>query len=112
MEPLQIGDRVGVILKLNEKKRECYFLGYGTYMGKSLVPEDAVGKKCKKFIKFHIPAGKIIMDDKNVYWDFQCWIMSEERFNKVFVNDCYDEGWEIIDIDIHGRKKESKNARK
>lgn len=105
---IEVGDRVATILELNNNKHKCYFLGYGAYQGKQIVPENTEGKKCKRFIKFHIPAGKIEMDDGNIYWDFQCWIMGEKRFKEVFIKDCYKEGWKIVEVDLKGRRKYEK----
>jgi predicted PolB exonuclease-like 3'-5' exonuclease len=106
-KPLEVGERIAAILKLNVMNKKCYFLGYGVYEGKDIVPENTSGKRSKKFIRFHIPCCKLCMDDGNIYYDFQCWFMSEERFKEVFIKDCYKEGWKVVEVDLKGRRKDA-----
>lgn len=105
MEPIEVGNRIGIILKLDNRKRNCFFLGYGIYEGKFIPPENVPSKKGKTLYREHKECCKLLCDDGNTYWDFECWFMTEEMFKEVFVNDCYNECWDIINIDIKGRRR-------
>jgi len=46
---MNLGDEVALISKTNEKKKKCYFIGYGIYLGKDIIPYnkllDKIGKR-------------------------------------------------------------------
>jgi hypothetical protein len=113
MEPIEVNSRVALILKLDDNKRNCYFLGYGIYEGK-FVPDIGVlkriyNKKRRRMIETSIKDGKencrFILDEGQILYDFDCWMMEEERFKVVFIDDVYDEGWKVININIYGKRR-------
>lgn len=105
MEPFNIGERIGIILKLDTRKRNCFFLGYGIYEGKFIPPANVPSKKGKKLHNEHESTDRFLCDDGNTYWMYESWIISEERFKEVFINDCYKENWKVINVDIHGKRR-------
>lgn len=112
MEGLQIGDRIGFILKLRNEKKHCYFVGYGIYEGEFKPDiEDFKNIKKKKRIKMieNIKGScRFKLDSGETVWQWQGWWLSEERFKEVFINDCYKEGWKVINVDMKGKRCISK----
>ena len=103
---LQIGDRVGVILKTNGITRQCFFLGYGIYEGKQPLDFNYISSKMKRKLGDSNKEGhRFKLDNGEIYYDVDIWFMGEERFNAVFVNDEYEEGWKIINVDRKGRRR-------
>jgi hypothetical protein len=105
MEPINPGERIAIIRNTNDSTRKCYFLGYGIYEGKFVPPNYVPSKKGKEFSKRNIECCKLKLDSGEVLWDFEVWFMLENRFKEVFVNDYYKEYWEVIDIEINGKRK-------
>lgn len=111
---LKIGDRVAVILK-NEvdyiSNNICYFLGYGIYEG-AVVPElkkeTKKNKLHNKLCRIGFPANRFKLDNGEIFYDYECWFMSEERFKKAFVEDEYHENWKVILVDRKGKKVKEK----
>ena len=104
MEGLQVNDRVALISKTNSRKHKCYFIGYGIYNGKFTVPlNDKLDKKGRAIAKKFIPCCKFTTDDDKIFYDYECWFMSEERFKAAFVNDEYKEGWKVIKVNRKSR---------
>jgi hypothetical protein len=104
MEPIKIGERVGLVLKTNVRKHYCFFLGYGVYEGQ-FIPIDSIDKRVKRLNEEQKICCRFKLDSGEIIYDFQCWFMSEERFNEAFINDCYEEGWKIINVDNKGRRR-------
>ena len=102
---IEINDRVGIILKIDNETRKCYFLGYGIYEGKYVPSGDNLSKKAKMLSRYKKESCRFKLDDGNIIYDIDCWIMSEGRFNAVFVNDEYKEGWKVINVDIKGKRR-------
>jgi hypothetical protein len=103
---MEIGDRVGVILKTNNETRKCYFLGYGIYEGKYKLDARYCSKRAVNvLINLDVDLCRFKLDDGDKIYDADCWFMSEERFNAVFVNDEYKEGWKIINVDRKGKRR-------
>ncbi len=105
MELIKIGDRIAIILKTDNRTRNCFLLGYGIYEGKFIPPANVPSKKGKKFHNEYEPTDRFLCDDGNIYWMYESWIMSEDNFKAAFVNDCYDEGWKVINVDIKGKRR-------
>jgi hypothetical protein len=104
MEGIQPNERVALISKTNTKKHLCYFIGYGIYCGKFTVPlNDKLDKKGRAIAKKFIPCCKFITDDNKIFYDYECWEISEERFKAAFVNDEYKEGWKVIKVNRKSR---------
>jgi len=106
---IKIGDRIGLILKTNVNTKECFFLGYGVYEGRFVPDIINCSKKYRKNAKWLIRENKEIcrfkLDNGEIFYEFDTWCMSEERFNAVFVNDEYKEGWKVINIDRYGKRR-------
>lgn len=66
-----IGTRVGALLKADETK--VWLIGYGTYQGDHVPPEDAGG------FNLGIPNPKLVMDDGTVVWGCECWWGPEDK---------------------------------
>jgi hypothetical protein len=96
---MDIGSRVAIISKLDTFKHKCYFIGYGIFSDRCLIPFNKNlnrdGKKLSKLNGLHC---KFITDDNKIFYDYECWIISEERFKKVFIEDEYKEGWKVIRV--------------
>ena len=84
------GDRVGAILSTG--KYVVRFLGYGVYDG-DYVPDVSWMKEAD------ITNPKLIMDNGNIVWGYQCWWSSEEKIKRIL------KGYStIIEVDINGKK--------
>jgi hypothetical protein len=110
MKIVNIGDRIAFITKTNADTAKCYFLGYGKYLGKMIPTKEEIdlitNKKKHKIAKNVIdPVCKFLLDDGSIVWQWDGWFISEERFIKVFIEDEYNENWEAINVDIHGKRK-------
>ena len=105
MNPLEINDRIAVILKSDAKTRQCYFLGYGIYEGKMPLDKQYCSKKVKKMNLGKVDSHRFKLDNGEIYFDIDVWFMSEERFNAAFVNDEYKAGWKVVNIDRKGRRR-------
>ena len=64
-----IGDRVGAIMKADDKM--VWFYGYGVYEGDTIPPEDVGG------MNFGIPNPTIKLDNGNIVYGCECWCGSE-----------------------------------
>jgi hypothetical protein len=62
---VNIGDRVGAILEAD--KETVHLLGYGVYEGEHLLPDCTIKNP------------KILLDDGNVVWGYQCWWAAEDK---------------------------------
>jgi hypothetical protein len=104
---IEINDRVGVILKTDNKTKECFFLGYGIYEGKFIPDIINCSKKklkhVKGLIKTNLEVCRFKLDNKEIYYDFDIWFMSAKRFEDVFIHDEYEEGWKIVNVDRKGK---------
>jgi len=103
---IEVNDRVGIIINTKDSTKECFFLGYGIYEGKYIPSGDNLSKKAKLLSKEKKESCRFKLDDGNIIYATDCWFMFEERFNAVFVNDEYEEGWKIINVDIKGKRRE------
>jgi hypothetical protein len=92
MEPIKEGERIAVIYKNDVTKRLCYFIGYGVFIEKIITHGN-------------IFEGKAKLDSGEEINLFKYWFMLEERFNELFVKDCYDEGWKIINVYLNGKRR-------
>lgn len=63
--------RVGAILSATSN--EIRFLGYGTYVGDKIPPEETAGFNLGR------PNPKIELDNGDVVWGCQCWWDAEEK---------------------------------
>lgn len=72
-KPVQVGDRVGAILKAD--KEQVWLLGYGVYQGHQLLPEGL-----SLYTEHKNP--KILLENGQVVWGLQCWWGSEESIKK------------------------------
>lgn len=81
-----IGDRVGAILSASST--EVNLIGYGTYQGEHVPPEDASG-----FNLGH-PNPKLVMDDGTVVWGCECWWGDEDAVKKRFA------GLKVVPVDM------------
>lgn len=70
----KVGDRVGAIL--SAKEGVVRFLGFGTYMGKEVPPENVGG------FNIGLPNPKILLDNGEVVWGCECWWGPEEKVKK------------------------------
>jgi ribosome biogenesis GTPase A len=106
-KPLRFNERVAFIRGTNSKKHICFFLGYGIYLGKqtpTIKEINNIKRKDKKLIANKMnKADKFLLDDGNIYWAWDGYFISIERFKKLFINDYYKEGWRIINVDNKGR---------
>lgn len=75
------GIRVGAILSSDAESVQ--FLGWGTYLG-NFVPEDGgVALFGELLMKFDIANPKILLDNGDVVWGFECWWGPEEKIRKM-----------------------------
>ena len=102
---IEINDRVALILKTNVPNKQCFFLGYGIYEGRFPLDKKYCSKKVKKLDVKKDDSCRFKLDNGEIYFDIDIWVMSEERFNAAFINDEYKEGWKIINIDRKGRRR-------
>ena len=85
----KVGSRVGAIL--SAKEGVVRFFGYGEYVGDEIPPEDT------SYITW--PNPKIVLDNGEVVWGFQCWWGSEERIKEIIAkND------KVIMVDCKGNE--------
>lgn len=76
----KIGDRVGAVLSANQE--EVRFLGYGVYEG-DLIPSKEENSFLNKSV---IKNPKLILDNGNTVWGFQCWWGPEEKVKEMIGN--------------------------
>lgn len=101
---IKTGERVALILKLDTKKRICYFLGYGVYDGEYIPELDLTNKKTERITtKTNQESCRFTLDTGEVFYDYFVWFMEEDRFNKVFLNDCYEEKWKVKLCNKYGK---------
>lgn len=65
----KIGDRVGAMLSANNT--QVHLIGYGTYQGDHIPPDDIGG------FNIGLANPKLVMDDGTVVWGCECWWGSE-----------------------------------
>lgn len=82
------GDRVGAILKKEGEK--VYLIGYGTYEGEEIPPDNIKG------FNIGIPNPKIKLDDGNIVWGCECWWMPEDKIKKQLK----EYNYETVNVDI------------
>jgi hypothetical protein len=101
---IEINDRIAFIEKLDTAKKLCYFIDYGKYLGKVKVTKEIseiipVKKRLQK-----LSIGKevcyFILDNGNIVYQWSGWWVSENRFKEIFIDDCYKEGWKIVNVEI------------
>lgn len=108
IEPIKIGERVAVVLKkIDKKNKKIYLVGYGTYVGEKILGEKSIirvsGKKLVfKASEMHY---RIDLDDGTFMWSFNCWFHRINRFNELFFDDIYNEGWKIIKVTSKGKRR-------
>ena len=68
----QVGDRIGAFFGTNEKTKTTKFLGYGTYGGDHIPPEEVMG------FNFGVPNPRLDMDDGTTCWGCEVWWGGEE----------------------------------
>lgn len=111
---IEIGERIAFIKNTNARNRKCYLLDYGKYLGKYIPTEDDIllvtNKKKKKLMRKNSnEACKFLLDDGTIVWfPWDGWFMLESRFKEVFINDCFNEGWKVVNIDMKGRRRKIK----
>jgi len=103
VNPIEPGERVAVVLnRINEKKHKIYFVGYGKYDGLYECPNSI--KKLKKLaLNKKILLGRITLENGGTAWLYNCWIHRAERFDELFIEDIYKEGWKVINVDLNGK---------
>lgn len=68
---MEIGDAVGAIAFAREDT--VYFLGYGTYEGKEVPPEEIRG------FNLGLPNPKLKLADGSIIWGCECWWGAEAK---------------------------------
>lgn len=74
------GTRVGCVLSADENTVK--FIGYGTYEGEEVPPEDATGMGAILH-ELGRENPKIKLDDGGVAWGCECWWGSEEKVKEL-----------------------------
>lgn len=72
----KIGDRIGALR--NADKGTVYLLGYGTYQGEEVPPDDVMGPIGRLGL-YGVKNPKLVMDDGTVVWGCECWWGSPEK---------------------------------
>jgi len=88
-----VGDRIGAVLSATET--QVNFIGYGTYQGKHIPPDDVGG-----FNLGH-PNPKLVMDDGTVVWGCECWWGGEDAVKKKFI------GLKVVQIDMAAHRAQT-----
>lgn len=113
---IQSGYRVALVLKndiKSETEKICYFLGYASCIGqiivtnKDLLVQKNWNNKSKRWYKARLPDKPywaFKKEDGEIFYEFECWFMLEERFRKAFIEDEYKEGWKVINVDRNGKE--------
>lgn len=73
---IKIGERVGTIYSCKNGIAE--FLGYGTYQGREIPTEIAVGMLAESLRDAGIENPKILLDSGSVVYGCECWWGPEE----------------------------------
>lgn len=89
---LRPGDRVGLIRGLVPEKSIVKFLGYGTYLGQEVPPEDIPGSS-------QFPQHKFMLDSGEIAWGFEVWWSSEDEMKNRILG-FEDSGWNIQLVQI------------
>lgn len=82
----EIGHRVGAVLSSNAT--HVRLIGYGTYQGDHVPPDDVGG------FNMGLPNPKLVMDDGTVVWGCECWWGPEEKVRAKFA------GLAVIPVDM------------
>lgn len=75
---MKLHSRIGAVLSSNEN--EVRLIGYGTYAGEEVPPDDPTRKRGLMGLvhKMERKNPKLIMDNGRVIWGCECWWASEE----------------------------------
>ena len=86
-----VGERVGVMLCAEDNA--VYVLGYGTYQGDEIPPEEIGGFN----MGFANP--KLVLDNGDVVWGCESW-WGRENEMKEMIDGARKAGYEIINVNI------------
>lgn len=88
----KVGDRVGALLSIDKNEGVVKLIGYGTYVGDEVPPQEVGG------MNMGLPNPKIELDDGGFVFGCECWWGSEKaiknhvkKFNKVILVDIEEE---------------------
>ena len=79
---MQIGDRVGAVLKTDEK--QVFLFGFGLYAGKQVPPPGI------QFLGMDMQDSgqtnpKLVLDDGQIVWGCECWWGPEEKVKTMLI---------------------------
>ena len=77
MSKPKIGDRVGAFLAIQNGVGQ--FLGFGTYMGDEIPPNEGPESLTSLLAEMGQTNPKILLDDGEVVWGCECWWSGEEE---------------------------------
>jgi len=89
----KIGSRVGALAA--QKDGAAFLFGYGTYQGEHVPPDDGPSTSygsLAHLVGLRVP--KIVLDNGDVIWGYECWWGSEEEINAII------EKGKLLVIDI------------
>jgi hypothetical protein len=100
---VEIGDRVGALISLNNSEGLVKLLGYGKYMGRE-IPESGTCVLGDLFKEQGISNPCILLDSGERVYGFECWWDKEEAIKKI-----EQEAIKVIQVsvsDFRGKHKE------
>jgi hypothetical protein len=74
---VKVGDRVGCFLSVVRPK--ALLLGYGTYVGEEVPPNEGLGSLTGYLSGQRLANPKIVLDSGDVVWGCECWWGPEEE---------------------------------
>ena len=91
------GDRIGAILRAKDGR--CEFLGWGTFEGMEVPPEDIGG------FNIGIENPKLKLDSGAIVWGCECWFGHESQIQAMLER--YDD---VVSVDIDEARKQSQGG--
>lgn len=96
------GDRIGALIGTNDDK-VVKWLGYGTYQGEHVPPEDVGG------YNLGLPNPKLVLDNGDVVWGCEVWWGSEKGMKEKL--EIYRaEGYDIQTVSIIEERANAQKA--
>lgn len=91
--------RVGVIFAVSPEKKQVLFFGFGTFLGYFKPEREDVGFLPEEKDVLRLPNPKILLDNGDVIWGYECWWGKEQEIRD-FLQQKIDDKYTVYNIKI------------